>query len=144
MAMYSRRNVSSPVLIDCLSLSGFHEISQAVFETGTSSAEKAKQERKRLQNVYAPTLRVLSCVLLTSCLWKSKWREWVLGIREYIYAILVMWSAPNARDKIKGADVVVGTNHVTFLTNRFSRLISLLTSTMFVSRKSGITAIFKI
>ena len=55
-----------------------------------------------------------------------------------------MQSAPNARDKIKVADVVVSTNYVTFLTNRFPRLISLLTSAIFVSGTSGITAIFKI
>ena len=49
----------------CLSLSGFDEMSEAVFETGTSLTEKAEQERKRSQNVYAPMLRVLSCFLLT-------------------------------------------------------------------------------
>ena len=38
-----------------------------------------------------------------------------------------MWSTPNARDKIKDVDVVVSTNHVTFQTNRFCRLISLPT-----------------
>ena len=54
-----------------------------------------------------------------------------------------MWSAPNARDKIRDADVIVSTNHVTFLTNRFLRLISLPTSTIFVSGTSGITAILK-
>ena len=53
-----------------------------------------------------------------------------------------MWSAPDAQDEIKGADVILSTNHVTFWTNRF--LISLLTSTIFVSGTSGITAILKI
>ena len=48
-----------------MSLSGFDEISEAVFEAGTSLTEKAGQERKRSQNVYAPILRVLSCVLLS-------------------------------------------------------------------------------
>ena len=52
-----------------------------------------------------------------------------------------MQSAPNVRDKIKFADVVVRTNHVTFLTNRFPRLISLSTSAIFVSGKSNVTAI---
>ena len=52
-----------------------------------------------------------------------------------------MWSASNVCDRIKGADVVVSTNHVTFLTNRFPGLISLPTSTIFVS--SGIMAILK-
>ena len=71
-----------------LSLSGFDEISEAVFEAGTCLSEKAGQERKMLQNVYAPMLRVLNCVLITGkvklfleveikrgrecCLWKSK------------------------------------------------------------------------
>ena len=42
-----------------LCLSGFDEISAAVFEAGTSLAEKAEQKRKRLQTVYVPMLRVL-------------------------------------------------------------------------------------
>ena len=54
-----------------------------------------------------------------------------------------MWSAPYARDKIKVAYVVVSTNHVTFRTNKFPRLISLPTSAFFVSGTSGITAILK-
>ena len=54
-----------------------------------------------------------------------------------------MRSAPNARDKIKVADLVVSTNHVTFLTNWFPRFIDLLTSAIFVSGTSGITAILK-
>ena len=33
-----------------------------------------------------------------------------------------------AWDKIKGVDIVGSINHVTFLTNRFSKLTSLLTS----------------
>ena len=45
--------------------------------------------------------------------------------------------------KIKVADVVVSTHHVTFLTNRFPRLISLPTSAIFVSGTNGITAILK-
>ena len=66
-------------LLPCwLSLSGFDEISKAVFEAGRSLTEKAEQKRKRMQNVYAPMLRVLSCVTKwrererESCLWKSK------------------------------------------------------------------------
>ena len=54
-----------------------------------------------------------------------------------------MQSAPNVRDKIKVADVVVSTNHVSFLTNRFPRPISLPASDIFVSGTSGITAISK-
>ena len=45
--------------------------------------------------------------------------------------------------KIKGADVVLSTNPVTFRTNRFPRLTSLPTSAIFVSGTSGITAILK-
>ena len=48
-----------------MSLSGFDEISETVFEPRTSLTEKAEQERKRLQNVYTPMLRVLNCVLRT-------------------------------------------------------------------------------
>ena len=51
--------------VGCSSLSGFDEISEAVFEAGISLTEKAEQVRKRSQNVYAPMLRVLCCVLLT-------------------------------------------------------------------------------
>ena len=54
-----------------------------------------------------------------------------------------MQSVPNAQDKIKVADVIVSTNHVTFLTNRFSRLISLPIFAIFVLRTSDITAILK-
>ena len=39
-------------------------MSEAVRETGTSPAEKVKQERKRPQSIYAPMLRVLSYVSL--------------------------------------------------------------------------------
>ena len=41
-----------------------------------------------------------------------------------------------ARNKIKGTDIVRSTNNVTSLTNRFPKLISLPTSTVFVSGKS--------
>ena len=54
-----------------------------------------------------------------------------------------MRSALNARDKIKVSDIVVSTSHMTFLTHRFSSLISLPTTTIFVSGTSGITAILK-
>ena len=54
-----------------------------------------------------------------------------------------MQSATNAWNKIKVVDIVVSTNHVTFLTNRFPRLISILTSALFVSGTRGIMAILK-
>ena len=59
----------------------------------------------------------------------------------YLKAILVMQLTPKSRDKIKVADVVLSINHVTFLNNRFPRLISLPTSIIFVLGTSGITAI---
>ena len=40
------------MLVVCLSLSGFDEISMVVFEAGASLTEKAGKERKRLQNIY--------------------------------------------------------------------------------------------
>ena len=54
-----------------------------------------------------------------------------------------MQSAPESQDKIKVTDVVVSTKHMTFLTNRLVRLISLPTSTIFVLQTSGITTILK-
>ena len=51
--------------VGCLSLLGFDEMSEAIRKTRMSQAEKAEQERKRLQNVYAPMLRIFSCVLLS-------------------------------------------------------------------------------
>ena len=133
-------------------------MSEAVFETGISLTEKAEQVRKRSQCIHTHVTHIELC--LTN--WQGKAvsgsrneekesavsgnqnvRECVLGKREYMEAILVMYSSPNMRDKIKGADVVVSKNHVTFLTNRFSRLISLLTSTIFVWGSNGITAILK-
>ena len=54
-----------------------------------------------------------------------------------------MQSAPKSWDKIKVEDVVVSTNYVVFLANRFPKLISLPTSAIFVSGTSGITAILK-
>ena len=50
--------------------------------------------------------------------------EWVIVSHEYIWLIFVMWSAPNARDKIKVPDVVGSINQVIFLINIFSKLIS--------------------
>ena len=47
-----------------------------------------------------------------------------------------------ARNKIEDADVVGSINHVTFLTNRFSRLISLPTSTIFDSERSESVSYF--
>ena len=123
-----------------------------MFEAGASLTEKAEEKRKRLQNVYifvgltAGKQNVRERESMCAVSVSHSLREWVLGRRKYIYIyiyILIMQSAPNARDKIKVADVVVSTNHMTFLTNRFPRLISLPTSAIFVSRTSGITDILK-
>ena len=57
----------------------------------------------------------------------------VVGSKHTVYFVL---------DKIKGADVVGSINHLTFLTNRFSRLISLPTSTIFVSGTSKSVSYF--
>ena len=48
-----------------------------------------------------------------------------------------------AQNKIKGADVAVSINHVAFLTNIFSKLISLPTSTIFVSGTSKSVSYFQ-
>ena len=56
--------MSSPMLVVCL-FWVYMQISEAVFKAGTSLTKKAEQERKRLQNVCAPMLRVLNYVLLT-------------------------------------------------------------------------------
>ena len=114
-------------------------MSEAVRKTGTSPAEKAEQERKKKK--VAEYIRThVAWIELCVTSWQSQSvsgnqnvREWVIVSREYIWLILVIWSAPNARDKIKVADVVGGTNHVTFLTNSFSRLTSLPMSAIFVS-----------
>ena len=62
--MYFRKRVFSHV--GRLSLSGFDKMFKAVHKTGTSPDEKAEQERKRSQSIYAPMLHELSCVLLAS------------------------------------------------------------------------------
>ena len=51
----------------------------------------------------------------------------VVGSKHTVYFV---------QDKIKGADVVGSRNHVTSLTNKFPKLISLPTSTIFVSGTS--------
>ena len=47
-----------------------------------------------------------------------------------------------ARDKIKSVDVVGSINHVTFMTNKFPKLISLPISTIFVSGASESVSYF--
>ena len=133
-------------------------MSEAVRETGTSAAEKAEHERKKV----AEYIRThVTSIELGVTSWQNQAvsgsqniRDCVTASHVYIWLTLVMWSAPNARDKIKVADVVESINHGIFLTNMFSKLTSLLTSIIFVSGTSEsvycflefscITAILKI
>ena len=85
----------------------------------------------------------VACIELCVTSWQSQVvsgsqsvREWVIVRRKYICQILVMWSAPNARDELKGAVVAESINYVTFLTNRCSRLINIPPFTIFVSGTS--------
>ena len=74
--------------VGCLSLSGFEEISKAVFEAGTSLTEKAEQGRKRSQNVYAPMLRVLSCLTnwqsLVGSVSRNEERESAISVSKFV------------------------------------------------------------
>ena len=82
-----------------------------------------------------------------SCLWASKckkanyWKSRVY-IVNHCHVIVSKHTLYFARDKIKGADVVGSINHVTSLTNRFSKLISLPASTIFVSESSKSVSYF--
>ena len=89
----------------------------------------------------------VTCIELCVTSWQSQAvsgsqnvRERVIGSREYIWLIQTHFYF--ARDNIKSADVVGSINHVTFLINRFSRLISLLTPTIFVSGTSELVSYF--
>ena len=78
------------------------------------------------------------------CLWKSQCKGVsVWETRIYISNPCHAVGSKCVGKKIKVADVVVSTNHVTFRTIRFPRLISLPTSAIFVLGTSGITAILK-
>ena len=126
---------------------------EVVHETGTSPAKKAEQERKKSQSIYALMLHELSCLWKSKCKRISYWKSRVY-MANPCHVIVSKHTVYFAWDKIKGADVVRSINHETFLTNRFSKLISLLTSTIFVSvisesvsyflEYSCITAILKI
>ena len=58
-------------------------MSEAVRETGTSPAEKAEQERKKSQSIYAPMLRALSSVSLAD---KAKLSQ---NVRERVLSLEV-------------------------------------------------------
>ena len=155
--MYVRRNVSSPILVVCFFL-WFDEIS--VFEAGKKSHRKSitrkrmvaesihfrdgwllevkrKKEEESVDSVSRNgRVRVFSLEVTMK-------REWVLEDESIYTQSLSCSRLQKTRDKIEVVDVVVSTNHVVFLANRFPRLISLPTSAIFVSGTSGITAILE-
>ena len=102
--------------------------------------------RKNLHTIHMHIVCFWSYMLLAriqnvgrneSCLWKSKYKRTSYW-KPRVYIVKpchVFGSKPTvyfAQDKIKGVDIVGSINHVTFLTNRFPKQISLLTSTIFV------------
>ena len=123
-----------------ISLSGFAEEFKVVWRL---SVDRQNTRRKNLHIIHVPIVCFLSYVFLIgiqnvsrngSCLWKSKckrasyWKS-----RVYIYF---------SQDKIKGAFVVGSINHVTSMTNSFSKIISSPTSTIFVSGTSESVSYF--
>ena len=113
---------------------------EAVSEAGTSPTQKAENERKRSQSIYASMLRVLSYVSQAG---KAKLSLEVKRQESVSYCKSWEYMAnPYHVIGSKCADVVESINHVTFLTNRFSRLISLPTSTIFVSGTSESVSYF--
>ena len=89
--------------VGCLSLSGFDQISEAVFDTGTSLTEKAEQERKWSQNVYAHMLRVLLC--LTN--WqvqavsgsRNEERENAVSVSQDVCVCVCVWERERERER---------------------------------------------
>ena len=118
---------------------------------------KQNMRRKKSHTVHMAIVCFWSCVSLAgirnvreneSCLWKLKCKRasyW--KFRVYIVKPCHVIGSKNtvyfAQDKIKGADVVGSINLVTFLTNRFPKLISLPTSTIFVSGTSESGSYFR-
>ena len=62
--MHSRRNVSSPMLVVCL-FRGLTKFLRWGSRLEQVQPKRQNRKGKRSQNVYAPMLRVSSCVLLT-------------------------------------------------------------------------------
>ena len=109
--------------------------------------KKRKSMLTLLVEIERVRVRVFSLeVTLERVCWPCKWkcgRGRVLE-DESIYRQSLSCSRLQKRGtKIEVADVVVSTNHVVFLANRFPRLISLPTPAIFVSGTSGITTILK-
>ena len=76
-------------------------------------------------------------------MWESELLEVESNIINPFHVVGTKHTVYLARDKIKGADVVGSINHVTFLTNRFSKLISLQMSTIFVSGRNESVSYFQ-
>ena len=134
------------------SLSGFAEKSEVVWRL---SADK-QNIRKNSHTIHTPIVCFWSYVSLAdiqnvreneSCLWQSKWKR-VSNWKSWVYIVKpcqVIGSKHTVyfvQDKIKGADIVGGINRVTSPTNRFSKIISLPTSIIFVSRTSESVSYF--
>ena len=108
--------------------------------------EHVQPKRQKEKEKVAEYIRThVACIELCVTSWQSQAtsgsqnaRERVLSLekvtasRDYTWLTFILWSSPNARDKIHGADVIGSINHVIFLINRFSRLVSLPTSAIFV------------
>ena len=154
--MYFRKTCFLP----CWSFVSFG-IWRNVWACGQDWNKSSRKGRTRKKKVAEYICTHVACIELYVTSWPSQAisrsqnvREWVTASREYIWLTLVMWSAPNVRDKMKGANLVASINHVTFLTSRFSKLISLPTpaivvlgtseSVFYFLEFSCITAILKI
>ena len=118
-----------------------------------ATSRQGQNVRKRVLSLEVKMWEKECCLLKSKCERMGYWKSWVY-IANPCHVVGSKHTVYFAYNKIKGADVVESTNHVTFLTNGFSRRISLPTSTIFVSgtsesvscfvELSGITAILKI
>ena len=109
--------------------------------------KSSRKDRSGKKRVVAYIRTHVMCIeLCVTSLQSQNVRELVIGSREYManpcHVIGSKHTVYFAWDKIKGVDVVRSINHVTFLTNRFSKLISLPTTTIFVSGTSESVSYF--
>ena len=103
------------------------------------SSRKGRTGKKKIAEYICPHV---TCTELNVTSWQnqavsryqnvSHWKLWVYKINP-CHVIDSKHIVYLAQYKIKGVNVVGSINHVTFLTNRFMKLISLLTSTIFIS-----------
>ena len=140
IAMYSRKTCFFPMLVVCL----FWDLTKCL-----RPCVRLEQVQPKGQNKKDEGCRVYMhpcCMYWAVCYslakpsyhWKSKRKRmsyWML--RVYIanpcHVISSKHTVYFACNKTKGADIVGSINHMTSLTNRFLKLISLPTSTIFVS-----------